>query len=378
MNLKELIEKRNEKVTEMENILNLAKKENRAVTDEEKANFDNLQKEINKIDNTISMEETVNKMELKRVPEAKPEMSVENKERKTFENQLRGIVNVDTPTTVSDGQVTIPQTIAQKIIDRVVEISPVFQMAERYNIKGKLVIPKYDKDNSSIVMTYATEGTSADSGKVALTSIELNGFLGRCLAKVSKSLINNSQFDIVSFVIEKMSQAIATFIEGELLKGTSQKVEGLSGIATDMVVTSAKATEITADELIDLQDKVVDNYQANSIWIMNRATRSAIRKLKDGDGNYLLNKDLTSTWGYTLLGKPVYTSDAVDTIASEKTPIYYGDLSGLAVKVSEDINMQVLNERYAEEHMTGILAFIEFDSKVQDTQKLAKLKMKKA
>lgn len=378
MNLKELVEKRNEKVTEMENILNLAKKENRAVTDEEKANFDNLQKEINKIDNTISMEETVNKMELKRVPEAKPEMSVENKERKTFENQLRGIVNVDTPTTVSDGQVTIPQTIAQKIIDRVVEISPVFQMAERYNIKGKLVIPKYDKDNSSIVMTYATEGTSADSGKVALTSIELNGFLGRCLAKVSKSLINNSQFDIVSFVIEKMSQAIATFIEGELLKGTSQKVEGLSGIATDMVVTSAKATEITADELIDLQDKVVDNYQANSIWIMNRATRSAIRKLKDGDGNYLLNKDLTSTWGYTLLGKPVYTSDAVDTIASEKTPIYYGDLSGLAVKVSEDINMQVLNERYAEEHMTGILAFIEFDSKVQDTQKLAKLKMKKA
>lgn len=378
MNLKELVEKRNEKVTEMENILNLAKKENRAVTDEEKANFDNLQKEINKIDNTISMEETVNKMELKRVPEAKPEMSVENKERKTFENQLRGIVNVDTPTTVSDGQVTIPQTIAQKIIDRVVEISPVLQMAERYNIKGKLVIPKYDKDNSSIVMTYATEGTSADSGKVALTSIELNGFLGRCLAKVSKSLINNSQFDIVSFVIEKMSQAIATFIEGELLKGTSQKVEGLSGIATDMVVTSAKATEITADELIDLQDKVVDNYQANSIWIMNRATRSAIRKLKDGDGNYLLNKDLTSTWGYTLLGKPVYTSDAVDTIASEKTPIYYGDLSGLAVKVSENINMQVLNERYAEEHMTGILAFIEFDSKVQDTQKLAKLKMKKA
>lgn len=378
MNLKELIEKRNEKVIGMENILNLAKKENRAVTDEEKANFDNLQKEINEIDNTISMEETVNKMELKRVPEAKPEMSVENKERKTFENQLRGIVNVDTPTTVSDGQVTIPQTIAQKIIDRVVEISPVFQMAERYNIKGKLVIPKYDKDNSSIVMTYATEGTSADSGKVALTSIELNGFLGRCLAKVSKSLINNSQFDIVSFVIEKMSQAIATFIEGELLKGTSQKVEGLSGIATDMVVTSAKATEITADELIDLQDKVVDNYQANSIWIMNRATRSAIRKLKDGDGNYLLNKDLTSTWGYTLLGKPVYTSDAVDTIASEKTPIYYGDLSGLAVKVSEDINMQVLNERYAEEHMTGILAFIEFDSKVQDTQKLAKLKMKKA
>lgn len=377
MNLKELTEKRNEKVTEMENIVNLAKTENRVVTDEEKSKFENLEKEIASIDNTIAMNERVNKMEMKEVKEPIVE-TVENKERKKFDNQLRGIVNADTPTTVADGQVTIPQTIAQKIIDRVIEISPVFQMAERYNVKGKLVIPKYDKANSSIVMTYATEGTTAESGKVKLTSIELNGFLGRCLAKISKSLINNSQFDIVSFVIEKISQAIAIFIEGELLKGTNNKVEGLSGISTDMIVTTAKATEITADELIDLQDKVVDNYQGNSIWIMNRATRSAIRKLKDGDGNYLLNKDLTSKWGYSLLGKDVYTSDAVDAIASEKTPIFYGDLSGLAVKVSEDINMQVLNERYAEEHMTGILAFIEFDSKVQDTQKLAKLKMKKA
>lgn len=378
MNLKEFIEKRNEKVSKMEDIVNLAKKENRVVTDEEKTEFDNLQKEVADIDNTIAMNEAIDKMGLKKVPEVAGAMSVEDKEKKIFENQIRGIVNADTPTTKTDGQVTIPQTIAQKIIDRVVEISPVFQMSERYNVKGKLVIPKYDKNNSSIAMSYADEGTTANSGKVALTSIELNGFLARCLAKISKSLINNSQFDIVSFVIEKMSQAIAIFIEGELLKGTASKVEGLSGIATDMTVTTAKATEITADELIDLQDKVVDNYQANAIWIMNRATRSAIRKLKDGDGNYLLNKDLTSKWGYTLLGKPVYTSDAVDTIVGEKVPIYYGDLSGLAVKVSEDINMQVLNERYAEEHMTGILAFVEFDSKVQDTQKLAKLKMKKA
>ena len=376
MNLKELIEKRNEKVNEMENIVNLAKKENRVVTDEEKSRFDNLQKEVSELDNTISMNEAINKMGLKKVPEANPNMSVEDKERKIFENQIRGIVNQDTPTTLADGQVTIPTTIAQKIIDRVIEISPIYQLAERYNVKGKLVIPKYDKDNSSIVMTYADEGTTAESGKVKLTSIELNGFLGRCLAKVSKSLINNSQFDIVTFVINKMSQAISLFLEKELINPTASKVKGLTSIAIDMVVTSASATAITADELIDLQDKVIDNYQGASIWVMNRQTRNAIRKLKDNDGNYLLNKDLTSKWGYTLLGKDVYTSDSVDTIASGKTPIFYGDFSGLAVKVSEDINMQVLNERYAEEHMTGILAFIEFDADVQDTQKLAKLTCK--
>ena len=346
----------------MENIVNLAKSENRVITDEEKATFENLEKEIASIDDTIAMNERVNNMEMKEMKEVVVE-TVENKEVKVFENAIRGIVNADT--TKADGQVTIPTTIAQKIIDKVVEISPIYALAERYNVKGKLVLPKYDAENSSIVMTYADEGTSAESGKVAFTSIELNGFLGRCLAKVSKSLINNSQFDIVEFVINKMSQAIALFIEKELLAGTEGKVEGLSGIEADMTVQATG--EITADNLIDLQDKVIDNYQAGSIFIMNRATRNAIRKLKDADKNFVLNRDFTAKWGYTLLGKDVYCSDAVGT------EIYYGDLSGLAVKVSEDINMQVLQEKYAEEHMTGILAFVELDAKVQDTQKLAKL-----
>lgn len=378
MNEKELIENRNAKVEEMESIVNLAKAENRVITDEEKAKFENLEKEVASIDNTLAMNERMSKMDLKRVPEVKTEMSVEDKEAKLFENAIRGIVNVDTPTTKADGQVTIPTTIAQKIIDKVIEISPIYQLAERYNVKGKLVIPKYDAENSSIVMTYADEGTSAESGKVKFASIELNGFLGRCLAKISKSLINNSQFDIVTFVINKMSQAIAVFLEKELLKPTEAKIKGLTNISADMTVTTASATAITTDELMDLQDKVIDNYQGASIWVMNRQTRNAIRKLKDNDGNYLLNKDITSKWGYTLLGKDVYTSDAVDKIGANNTPIYYGDFSGLAVKVSEELNMQVLNERYAEEHMTGILAFIEFDADVQDTQKLAKMVCKNA
>lgn len=361
---KELIENRNEKVQEMENIVNLAKTENRVITDEEKAKFENLEKEIESIDNTISMNERMNKMELKEVKEPVVE-TVENKEVKIFENAIRGIINEDTPTTKADGQVTIPTTIAQKIIDRVVEISPVFQMAERYNIAGKLTLPKYDKENSSIEMEYAEEGTDSESGNAKFASIDLDGFLGRCLAKVSKSLINNSKFDIVEFVINKMAQAIALFIERELLKGTEGKVEGLSGIEADMIVSVTG--EITADNLIDLQDKVIDNYQANSIFIMSRTTRNTIRKLKDADKNFVLNRDLTAKWDYTLLGKDVYCSDAAGN------EIFYGDLSGLAVKVSEDINMQILREKYAEQHMDGILAFVELDSKVQDTQKLAKL-----
>lgn len=378
MNIKEMIENRNNKVAQMEKILDTAKTENRMPSDDETATFQNLKKEVEELDNTIAMYDDMSKMSMRPVPSDKPELTNAEKDRKIFENAIRGIVNTDTPTMPADAKTLIPTTVWNNIIEEVTQISPIYQMADRYNIKGKLVLPKYDKEHSSIVMTYADEGTQAESGKIAVTSIELDGYLARCLAKISKSLINNSNFDIVGFVQTKMANAIAKFFEHEILFGTNGKVDGLKGIATDMVVTSAKATAITSDELMELQDKVIDNYQGGSVWVMNRATRDAIRKLKDGQGNYLLNRDFTAKWGYTLLGKDVYCSDAMDTMQAKKTAIYYGDFSGLAVKVSEEANMQVLQERYAEEHMLGILAFVEWDAKVADTQKLSKLVMASA
>lgn len=376
MNVKELIENRNAKVAQMENLLKTAKAENRLPSEDEKKQFADLEKEVKEIDATIAMYDQMAGMSIKKVPTEHVELTDAERDHKTFENAIRGIVNTDTPTMPTDAKTLIPTTVWNEIISQVIEISPVFSMADRYNITGDLLLPKYDAQHSSIVMQYADEGTTAESGKVVISQIKLGGFLARCLAKISKSLINNSNFDIVGFVEAKMAQAIALYFEHEILFGTVGKVEGLKGITADMTVTTAAATKVTSDELMDLQDKVIDNYQANSVWIMNRETRNAIRKLKDNDGDYLLNRDFTAKWGYTLLGKDVYCSDAMDKMLAEKTAIYYGDLSGLAVKISEDANMQVLQERYAEEHLLGILAFVEWDAKVADTQKLAKLVMK--
>lgn len=385
MNEKELYETRNNKVSEMENILNSAKNENRAVNEEETAQFDALEKEVKDIDNTISMNERFNSIGgMKKVEKNDAESiltdaekkAIYNKERKQFENVIRGIINEDTPTTPSDMRVIIPTTIWDRIIDQVIEICPIFQRADRYEIDGKLVLPKYDAEHSSIVMDYADEGSDADSGKVALDQVELNGFLGRCLAKISNSLINNTKFDVVGFVEAKMAQAIALFIEKELLKGTNQKIEGLRGIDEEMTITTEAVGVVSVDDLMDVQDAVIDNYQANSIWIMNRKTRNLLRKLKDREGDYLLNRDLTAKWGYTLLGKDVYCSDAMDNAAAGNTAIFYGDFTGLAVKISEQPNMMVLRERYAVEHQTGVLAFVELDAKVADTQKISKLVVK--
>ena len=123
---------------------------------------------------------------------------------------------------------------------------------------------------------------------------------------------------------------------------------------------------------------MADVYQQNAIWIMAKKTRAAIRKLKDNEGRYLLNADLNAPWGYSLLGKPVFASDSMDAMAAGKDVILYGDMSGLAVKEIESMEIEVLREKFADQHAVGVIGWAELDDKVENAQKLAKLTMASA
>lgn len=375
MDLKALLEKRALLISEMENIVNasITGTEFRALTDTEQTDFNSKKTEVESLDKTIASIEAQREL-AKTVPAKQTDKTVEETETRAFEAYLKNELETraDVNMTTGDNGAIIPSTIANKIIAKVYDISPIYQLATKYNVKGALNIPYYDESTNAITMTYADEFTSAESSIGKFTSITLTGFLGRCLSLVSLTLITEAGFDLVSYVIGKMAESIAIWIEKELIKGTTSKITGLASGVTQKV-TAASATAITADELIDLQEKVPDVYQANAVWIMSKATRTAIRKLKDGDGQYLLNKDATAKWGYTLFGKDVYVSKSVDDIAASKDVVYYGDFSGLAVKLSENLNIQVLREKYAEQHCVGVLGFVSLDAKVENAQKLAKL-----
>lgn len=367
--MKALIEQRNDLHEKMSNLVNLAKEEARALTEDEISEFENCEREIGNLDKTINFMRT----QEEETPMVNPiENNVETMELKAFADFIRGTVNADAPITKGDNGALIPSTIANKIIDKVYEYSPIYQLAERYNVKGTLTIPYVDQSTTTLTMDYATEFSTPDATTVKTQSVSLTGYLAEAITKVSKSLINNSDFDVVAMVVDKMAKEIAAFIEKELICGTNNKIAGLAGGVTKSV-TTASATAITADELIELQDEIPDAYQAGACWIMNKSTRTALRKLKDGQNNFLLERDFTSQWGYTLLGKPVYCSPSMDAIATGKTTVYYGDFSGLAVKLSEDINITVLNEVYASQHAIGVVGFVELDAKVQDASKIAKL-----
>lgn len=381
---KAMIEARNDKVAKMQAILNSAKKESRGLTDEEKTQFDALEGEVKGIDDTIARADKVAANYIKKVPTEGPAQAGEvedkeaykireQKERKEFANTLRRLVAAtDTPTTKTDAAVMIPTTVWDHIITKVEDICPIYAWADKFGIKGNFVIP-VDNDEGSLAVDWAEEFTDLVSGNVRLASIELKGYLAGVLAKISRSLINNTDFDIVGFVEAKIARKIAKFIEKQFLYGTEGKAEGLSGVTEAMTVETASTTTIAADELMDLQDLVPDQYQANSRFIMHRSTRNLIRKLKDHEGDYLLNRDFQAKWGYTLLGKEVYTSAQMDTIGAGKTVIYYGDFSGLAAKLVESGQIEVLREKYATQHALGLCAWIEFDCKVADTEKIAKM-----
>lgn len=392
---KALEEKKNDLITKAESTVESAKLEKRELTEDEAAEIAEIRDDVKKIKESLKLDDEFRELtEMEKKPDEEPkeekEMNIEEKDRAceqekravedadraAFEAYIRGGVfneranNMD----VTNNGVVIPETIANKIVKKVYDLCPILEMSTKYNVKGKLIVPYYSEDDTHIDVDYQTEfeEIASNVGKFT-TGIELTGFVAGAMAKVSRSLINNAQFNIVDHVIDLLAEHIARFIEHELLIGTYQKVEGLSGLTN--AVTAAAQNAITADEIVKLHDAIKDRYQTNAAWIMSSKTRTALRLLKDGMGRYLLQDDVSSPFGTTLLGKPVYVSDNMPEIAHSAAVIYYGDYTGLATKFTEDINIQVLRERFATQHADGIIGWFEIDAKVEDQQKIAKLVM---
>lgn len=399
--MKELIEKKNDLITRAEEVINTAKTEKRELTEAEAAEIaeirDNVRRivrhlklvdDIDELDRMGRKEEGEQVMEKETTKEVEETRAIEIQEREAFENFIRGYVVHEragelTPTpynpsspTAGAGGALIPTTIVNYIIKKVYDICPILERSQKFNVKGNLEVPFYPADSNKINVAYQSEFSPLTSSSGSFDTVTLTGFLAGCLTKISRSLINNVNFDIVGFVVDEMAYQISRWIEGELLNGTQNKVSGLSTLTNG--ITTSSQTAITADEVVQLHDSIKDRFQNNAIWIMSPATRTALRLLKSTTGYYLLNDDISTPFGTSLLGKPVYVSDNMPNIAAGNRVIYYGDMRGLATKFNENINIEVLRERYADEHAYGVIGWLEFDSKIIDEQQLAVMKMASA
>ena len=386
--MKKLIEERNDKVKQMKDLTKKVEDEKRAFSEEENALFDELETAIKNIDSTIEKIKSSRDMQEAKPEEEKAEedpkkeetpKAEEDKQKEQEEKEARALANYirteetraeDMNLTTSDNGALVPTSIANKIIRKIYDICPILEKSTKYNVKGKLTIPYYDdSDDSKITMAYQEEFKAMSSKSGKFKNIDLDGYLAGALAKLANSLINRTDFDLTNEVIDIVAEAGALFIERELLIGTTGKITGLSTAKNK--VTFAKENAITADELIDLQMSVKQAYQKNAMWVMHSDTLRAIRKLKDNDGRYILTTDLTAPFNYVLLGSPVYLSDNMPKLGAGEKAVVYADFSGLATKFNEQLSIQVLKELYATEHATGIVAWVDFDGKIEDEQKIA-------
>ena len=383
MNFKKLIEKRNDLVAQMDELVKLADTETRALNEEETKKFEELRAEVANIDKTLELAKEERSM--MNTPEDKQAdvtgKEKEQAEERAFANFLRtgatSFNDVETRSDVNlgkgDNGVVVPATIAARIIKTVKNIAPIIQNSDFYDVKGDLVFVVDDESTTKTTCNYVAEFQELESTSGKFKAVTLKGNIAGVLVKVSKSLINNAGFDIVNYVVTKVADSIAQFLEGEMINGTT-KIEGL--LNGKQVVTAAGATAVTADDLIDLQLKVPQQYRGNGCFIMNPKTFAACAKLKDGQGQYLLNKDITGAFGYTLLGRPVFESDNMPEVATKKAAVVFADLMGYATKISGDsAEITILQERFATQYAVGVAGYVEVDGKIVDQQRIAVLKM---
>ena len=375
-NLKKLMERREELKKKLAELVDAADNEERAMTEEETKDFDAAEKEIKEIDATIAREERARNIPTVQQPAENHEMTQEERAAADEKAFADFIMNRVTENRAGEIQLTqgnngaiVPTTIANRIIKAVRDMVPFLQLSDVIYTNGKLSVPVYGEDSTNYIKAdYVDEGTELTDNIGKFTTIDLTGYVVGALALVSNKLKDNTDINVVDFVINQVAESIAEKLEKEFVNG-STKIIGITSATKG--ITAASATAITYDELVSLKHSLKQRFRANARWIMNPATYTALCKLKDGNGRPYFKED-----EYKILGLPVIESDSMPTIAASAKAIVCADLSGYTIKATKSVEIQVLREKFSTKNMLGVLAFGEYDAKITDSKKIAVLTMK--
>lgn len=195
--------------------------------------------------------------------------------------------------------------------------------------------------------------------------------------RVSEELLQDSELDIESIVRDAMAERIGRIANEHLTTGTGTGQPNGILTATTSGVTATSATAIDADELLDLFHSVDPAYRAmGSAWMWNDATLKVLRKLKDGDGNYLWQApDLRTGEPGTFLGSPYVINQDMPDIATTATPVLFGNMDRYVVRRVKEFAIKRLVERYADFYQVGFVGFTRFDGELIDAGATRKLTM---
>ena len=185
--------------------------------------------------------------------------------------------------------------------------------------------------------------------------------------KVSEELMNDSVFDLESYISTEFARRIGAAEEEAFLTGDGEKKP--EGVFTKVKATDGQTTEITNtsisfDNMMDVFHNLRSVYRNRATWILNDSTVKALRKIKDNNGNYIWQPSVVVGQPDTILNRPYRTSIYAPELAAGNVAILFGDYSYYWIADRQGRSFKRLSELYAANGQIGFLASERVDGKL--------------
>lgn len=272
------------------------------------------------------------------------------------------------------GGYTVPVELANEIVRSMAAWGPMYDgnvVREIVTAGGNRInIPTVN--DTAVTAEAHTEGTALtdDGGKdVTFGQKALDAYaFDTEFVKWSWELSQDSIFNMEQLLGSLLGERLGRIANARLTTGTGSSAPNGVVTASTAGKTAASATAITADEIIDLMHSVDPAYRTSPRvrFMFNDSTLAAIRKLKDGDNNYLWQMgNIQQGVPGTLLGVPYLVNQAMDSIAASKKVVLFGDFGKYYVRKVGGPVIGVMRERFWPD--LGIAGLIRFDGELADT-----------
>lgn len=249
-------------------------------------------------------------------------------------------------------------------------------------------IPWPTLDDTSNKGSLLSENTQVNTQDVTFGTKTLNAYkYSSDLILVSNELLQDSAIDVEGIVRMALAERIGRILNEHFTTADgSSKPNGIVSAST-LGVTAAAQSTITADELIDLEHSVDPAYRSDpsARFMFNDTTFKLIRKLKDGQGNYLWQPaDLRIASPSTLLGYPysinqdIATGESGESPATQEKSVIFGAMNRYVVRMVLMFAVRRLTERYADYDQVGFVGFTRADGELLDAAAVKHLRMASA
>jgi len=310
-------------------------------------------------------------------PEAAKTGRASDEYKADFGNILRGrppINNVLSTSPDTDGGYLVPLEFERQIVMGLQEANVVRSIAKTITTSAERKIP--------IAATHSTAKWTAENAAIiesnpTFAQKEIDAYKLTDLIKVSVELLQDSMFDLESYIAAEFARAFGVAEEEAFCvgTGTGQPTGLFTASGGDVGVTAKSATAVGVDDLIDLIYALKSPYRRNAKFLMRDITVSALRKLKDNNGQYLWQPSVQAGEPDKLLGYPIYTSPYAPVVAAGALPIAFGDFSNYWIADRMGRTVQRLNELYAGNGQVGFISTQRVDGKVILAEGIQLLKM---